>query len=400
MEKTQSASISIIDHFASVDDPRMERTRKHKLGDIIAVAICAVIAGADNWVDIETFGNAKIDWFKTFLELPNGIPSHDTFGRVFSIIDARNFQDLFIEWDKDGLGSHARGRSWRLTARTVRRSADKAKGKSPIHMVSAWATANGVALGQVKTADHSNEITAIPKLLKMLEIKGCIVTIDAMGCQKKIARQVVKQGADYVLAVKKNQPQLWDDIVGAFEYGERTRFATMDHDVFETVNKGHGRVERRRCWATSAPSVVEHANDRGEWANMNSVAMIESTRWADGKTTVHRRYFITSLPARADRILGAVREHWGVEKRPSLDAGRVVRGGTGGMIRIGTRRGEHVDAPTAGAESGEGGEVAENRDGGEAEAGGLGLGVSPNDTPTSAIRCDCPASGIPYTRWH
>ena len=200
-----------------------------------------------------------------------------------------------------------------IDGKTVRRSADKAKGESPIHMAGAWATANGVALGQVKTDARSNETTAIPKLLKMLEIKGCVVTIDAMGFQKKIARQIVKQGADYVLAVKKNQPQLWDDIVGAFEYGERTRFASIEHDVFETVNKGHGRVERRRCWATSAPSVVGHANDRGEWANMNGAAMIESTRWINGATSVHRRCFITSLPARADRILGAVRERWGVE---------------------------------------------------------------------------------------
>ena len=207
----------------------------------------------------------------------------------------------------------------------------------PIHMAGAWATANGVALGQVKTHERSNETTAIPKLLKTLEIKGCIVTIDAMGCRKKIARQIVKQGADCVLAVKKNQPQLWDDIVGAFEYGERTRFSTMEHDVFETVNKGHGRVERRRCRATSAPSVVEHANDRGEWANMNGAAMIESTRWADGKTTVHRRYFITSLPAQSDRILGAVREHWGVENglhwTPACRSGR-----TGARSGSDTRR--------------------------------------------------------------
>ena len=216
-----------------------------KLGDIIAVAICAVIAGADSWVDIESFGSAKIDWFETFLELPNGIPSHSAFGRVFSIIDARNFQDLFIEWTKR-VWEAAEGQVAAIDGKTVRRSADKAKGKSPIHMAGAWSTANGVALGQVKTNARSNETTSIPKLLKMLEIKGCIVTIDAMGCQKKIARPVVKQGADYVLAVKKNQPQLWDDIVGAFEYGERTRFATIEHDVFETVNKGHGRVERRR----------------------------------------------------------------------------------------------------------------------------------------------------------
>ena len=154
-----------------------------KLGDIIAVAICAVIAGADNWVDIETFGNAKLDWFETFLELSNGIPSHDTFGRVFSLIDARNFQDLFIEWTKR-VWEAAEGQVVAIDGKTVRSSADKAKGKSPIHMVNAWETANGVALGQVKTDDRSNEITAIPKLLKTLEVKGCVVTIDAMGCHR------------------------------------------------------------------------------------------------------------------------------------------------------------------------------------------------------------------------
>ena len=303
-----------------------------KLGDVIAVAIRAVIAGADNWVDIETFGNAKIEWFETFLELPNGMPSHCAFGRVFFLIDARNFQDPFVEWTKR-VWEAAQGQVAAIDGKTVRRSADKANGKSPIHMASAWATANGVELGQVKTDAHSNEITAIPKPFKTLEVKDCAVTIDAMGCRKKIARQVVKQGADYVLAVKKNQPRLWDDIVGAFEYGERTRFSTMEHDVFETVNKGHGRVERRRCRATSAPSVVEHANDRGEWANMNRVAMIESTRWINGATSVHRRYFITSLPARADRILGAVRERWGVEN--GIPRTGASFGEDGSVIRIG-----------------------------------------------------------------
>ena len=223
-----------------------------KLGDIIAVAIRAVIAGADGWVDIETFGNAKSDRFETFLELPNGIPSHDAFGRVFSIIDARNFQDLFVEWTKR-VWEATEGQVVAIDGKTVRRSADKAKGESPIHMAGAWATANGVALGQVKTDAHSNEITAIPKLLRTLEVKGCTAAIDAMGCRKKIARQIVKQGVDCVLAVKKNQPQLWDDIVGAFEYGERTRFASIEHDVFETVNKGHGRVERRRRLGDLSP---------------------------------------------------------------------------------------------------------------------------------------------------
>ena len=198
-----------------------------KLCDIVAVAVGAAIAGADSWGDIESFGNAKIDRFETFLELPNGIPSHDTFGRVFSIIDARSFQDIFVEWTKR-VWEATQGQVAAIDGKTVRRSADKANGESPIHMAGAWATANVAALEQVKTDDRSNETTAIPKLLKTLEVKGCVVTIDAMGHRKKIARRVVKQGADCVLAVKKNQRQLWDDTAGAFEYGERTRFATMD----------------------------------------------------------------------------------------------------------------------------------------------------------------------------
>ena len=333
MEKTQPAYISIIDHFADVEDPRVERAKKHKLGDVIAVAVCAVICGADNWVDIETFGNAKIDWFKGFLELPNGIPSHDTFGRVFAMLDPKRFQDLFVSWTKE-VRRLSRGEVVAIDGKTVRRSADKANGKSAIHMVSAWASENGVSLGAVKTDDRSNEITAIPKLLKLLELEGCVVTIDAMGCQKKIAKGIAAQGADYVLAVKKNQPRLWEDITGTFEHAEQTRFAGLEHDRFETVNKGHGRVEKRVCWATSDPAVVGYANDRGEWANLASVAMIESTRWADGETAVHRRYFITSLPARADRILKSVREHWGVENglHWSLD---VSFGEDGSMVRMG-----------------------------------------------------------------
>ena len=284
-----------------------------KLGDIIAGAVCAVIAGADSRVDIASIGNVKLDWFVTFIELPNGIPSHDTFGRVFSLIDARRFQDIFIEWTKR-VWEAAEGRGVAIDGKAVRRSADKANGESPIHMAGAWAPANGAALRQVKTDDHSNEITAIPKLLKTL------------NCRKKVARQTIKRGADCVLAVKKNQPRLWDDIAGAFEYGERTRFASIEHDVFETVNKGHGRIERRRRLGDLRPSAVGHANDRGEWANMNSAAMTESTRWADGETTVHRRRFITCLPAQAGRILGAVRERWGIEnglhRTPARSSGR------------------------------------------------------------------------------
>ena len=208
--------------FASVDDPRMERAGKRNLGEIIA--------GADSRVDIETFGSAKIDRRETLIELPNGILSIGAFGRVFSLIDARSFQDLFIEWTKR-VWEATEGQVVAIDGKTAGRSADKANGESPIYMAGAWGTANGVTLGQVKTDDHSNEITAIPELLKTLEIKGCVATIDAMDCRKKIARETVKQGADYVSAVNKNQPQLWD-AAAAYEYGERTRFSTMKRDVF------------------------------------------------------------------------------------------------------------------------------------------------------------------------
>ena len=240
---------SIMDHFQDLDDPRIERSKRHQLLDIVVIAICAVICGADSWVYVEMFGKGKEGWFRTFLDLPNGIPSHDTFGEVFSRLDPEQFQQCFMEWTQavadllpgevvaiDGkpVLSEAEG--------TVRRSHDKRAGRGAIHLVSASASVNTFTLGQVKTEEKSNEITAIPRLLEMLELNGCIVTIDAMGCQKEIAREILEGGADYVLAVKGNQGQLYQDVRDLFEGGDGQGSNGVPHDYAITLNKGHGRI--------------------------------------------------------------------------------------------------------------------------------------------------------------
>ena len=203
----ESHHVSVLDHFADLDDPRVERTRRHKLVDIIAIAICAIICGADSWVHVELFGRSKLEWFQTFLELPNGVPSHDTFGDVFARLDPEQFQSCFMAWTQ-AIAELLPEEVVAIDGKTARRSHDCAGGKGAMHLVSAWATQNTLTLGQVRTAEKSNEITAIPQLLDLLDLQGCIVTIDAMGCQREIAQQIVDGGADYVLAVKENQGQL------------------------------------------------------------------------------------------------------------------------------------------------------------------------------------------------
>ena len=311
MENTQNSPLLSI--FSKLEDPRMDRTKKHDLVNIIAIANCAVVSGADSWVDMETFGNVRKEWLETFLNLPNGIPSHDTFGRFFSIIDAEQFQRLFIEWVGE-VYELTRGQVVAIDGKTLRRSHDKRSGKSAIHVVGAWASANGAVLGQTKVDGKSNEITAIPELLDMLDVSGCIVTIDAMRCQKDIARKIADKGADYTLALKKNQGNLYKDAVDMFEEARRTDFSELDHDWFETVEKSRGRVETRRCWAVSDPECISYFNEGGEWANLRSAALVESERTVNGKRErIGRRYFISSLPGDAEKILGSVRSHWEVE---------------------------------------------------------------------------------------
>ena len=241
-----SECVSLMEHFGHLEDPRRDQGKRHQLLDIIAMTICAVVGGAEGWDDVELFVQCKYDWFRRFLELPHGVPCSDTFARVFAGIDPEQFRNCFMDW-VNSVSQLTQGEVIALDGKTLRRSHDRPSGKAAIHMVSAWASENSLVLGQVKVAEKSNEITAIPELLNLLDVSGCIVTIDAMGCQKKLARQIVGQEADYVLAVKENQGKLLEDVADLFSCGQRTGFTDMQHDFCQTAGSGHGRVETRRC---------------------------------------------------------------------------------------------------------------------------------------------------------
>jgi len=303
---------AIEQHFSKVSDPRVDRTKEHKLMDMIVIAICAVICGAEGWTDIENFGNSKLPWLKTFLELTNGIPSHDTFGRVFSMLDAEQFQLAFYEWVL-AVNEIVQGQIVNIDGKRLAGSEDKYLGKRAIYMVSAWAEENEIVLGQRKVDEKSNEITAIPELLKILAISGCIVTIDAIGTQTQIAQTIVEAQADYVLNVKENQGHLFEDIsvLFAVDQAHDFKYASLEHH--QEVNKGHGRIETRECWCTSDPAYLNLIRDRENWSGLRSIAMLVSTRMVAGKETQKTRYYISSLPADPKRLLHIVRRHWAIE---------------------------------------------------------------------------------------
>jgi predicted transposase YbfD/YdcC len=312
---TQNPIGSIEAHFSGLEDPRIDRQKLHKLLDIIIIAICGVICGADNWVDIEMFGNKKVDWLRQFLELPNGIPSHDTFGRVFGLLDAQQFQVCFMEWAR-AVNQITSGQVIAVDGKKLCGSLDNYLGKGAIYMVNAWASANQVALGQRQVDEKSNEITAIPELLAMLEIAGCIITIDAIGCQTEIAHQIVTAKADYVLAVKENQPHLSEDITYLFDlYLKADNPMSYFSDYQKTVDKDHGRIEIRQCWTLPATRYLSSVRRLDEWEKIRSLAMILSERRIGEQTTLQARYFISSLEPKAAQILASVRSHWGVENQ-------------------------------------------------------------------------------------
>jgi predicted transposase YbfD/YdcC len=302
---------TIVDYFAEVDDPR-EDNRRHLLVDIIVIAVCAAICDADTWTDVELFGQAKEKWFRGFLELPHGIPSHDTFGRVFALIDPEQFQQCFQEWIA-AVEERTQGQVIAFDGKQLRRSYDEATDKKAIYMVSAWASANSLVLGQRKVDEKSNEITAVPKLLDMLEISGCIVTADAMNCQRIVAQKATEKGADYVLVVKGNQGRLLKTLQLLFDDPNEMRW--VDCDYYETVDEGHGRRETRRCWTTSDPDYLQYIASFSDWQGLQSIGMIESTRVTDEKTTVDRRYFISSLVSNAEQLLYVSRTYWGIENK-------------------------------------------------------------------------------------
>jgi len=299
-------------HFGQITDPRVERTKEHKLVDIIAIALCAVICGAENWVDVELYGNSKLAWLATFLELPHGIPSHDTFGRVFRRIDAQEFQKVFFEW-VIAVNHLIQGQIVNMDGKCLRSSDDKGIGKRAIYMVSAWASENEIVLGQRKVDEKSNEITAIPELLKMLSISGCIVTIDAMGTQTEIAQTIVDAQAGYVLSVKENQGHLFEDIAYLFTVDQDQNFKYASLDYAKTTNSGHGRIDIRECWSTSNPDYLKLIRNVENWAGLQSIAMMISTRIIGEVQTRYVRYYITTLPSDAKRILHVIRRHWAIE---------------------------------------------------------------------------------------
>ena len=310
---------SFVFHFSVIEDPRIDRTKDHALIDILVIALCAMLCGAEGFVDFEEFGHAKSEFLRSFLDLPNGIPSHDTFRRVFALLDPVQFSECFRSWT-ESLRKTLRAEIVAIDGKTLRRSHDRAKGKEPIHMVSAWARENGLVLGQIKTADKSNEITAIPELLRTLKLAGCIVTIDDMGCQTKIAAEISRAKADYVLALKGNQSSLHEEVASFLEDAQASHFAGLPHDFLETTARAHGRLETRRYWITEEIAWLTH---HAQWPDLCSVGMVESIRDMAGKRTAEKRFFIASIGANAETFARAVRGHWAIENTLhwSLDVG-------------------------------------------------------------------------------
>jgi predicted transposase YbfD/YdcC len=302
-----SRSLSVTNYFAQLKDPRRRHRRLHLLQDLIVVALCAVIAGAQDWQEIETFGRKRRDWLKRFLKLPNGIPSHDTFERVFNRLNPPAFQACFRQWVQ-AIQETLRIKHVAIDGKTLRGSGSVELG--PLHLVSAWATAQRLSLGQVAVDAKSNEITAIPALLELLELNGALVTIDAIGCQKAIAQKIVDQGADYVLTVKDNQEHLLDDIQQSLAQAFDSDFAGLEHDTYETRERGHGRKEHR-CY-----TVLHHCQgirQKDAWAGLTTIGMCSSERTVKGETTNEVRYFIGSRKASAKTYGRALRNHWGIE---------------------------------------------------------------------------------------
>jgi len=303
----------LIDCFRDLPDPRIERTRHHRLLDVLVIGFCATLAGGEGFNDMELFGTEKEEWFRTFLELPHGIPSHDTFNRVFQALNPETFCDCFLRWTQ-GLRTAVSSEIVAIDGKALRRALGK--GKSMPYIVNAWAADNGLVLGQVKVYEKSNEITAIPALLRALELTGCIVTCDAMGCQKKIAREIVDADADYALALKGNQETVHDEVKSyldeAIRQWEKCPASAPELDFCETTEKDHGRIETRRFWQSDH---VGWFADRDQWEGLKSFGAVESVRNLDGVVTTERRYYLLSLSRDVQTFAKASRQHWGVENR-------------------------------------------------------------------------------------
>lgn len=298
---------SLITILARLPDPRIERSREHELTDLLVIAVCTLLVGGESFYDMEDFGRAREEWLRTFLRLPGGIPSHDTFNRLFQALDPAAFAEAFAQWTQ-GLRQRLEREVVALDGKAARRATQA--GQSPRHLVSAWATASGLTLGQLQVAEKSNEITAVPALLRQLELAGCIVTADALHCQKSSAREITDAAADYVLALKGNQGTVHAEVRAYLTDAIARRDPALA--TLTQVDKGHGRIETRRYWQSER---LEWFADRAKWPGLRSVGVVEATREAGGKTTVERRYYLSSLPLDVATFARAVRGHWAIENQ-------------------------------------------------------------------------------------
>lgn len=304
---------TIEQHFSAIEDPRVERTKRHLLIDIMTITLCAVIGGASTWDDIELYGNCQYKWFKKFLKLPNGIPSHDTFNRLFAQLNPEQLQNCFLNWVKS-ISSLLPGEIVAIDGKTLRHSYDKSNHQSAIAMVSAWAQQNGLVLGQIKVDNKSNEITAMPQLLKVLYLKGAIVTIDAMGCQKNVVSQIIEQEADYVIALKKNQTGLYQRVDDLFKKAVSSQGVGYQYSDYTPEESGHGRTETR-CYQV-LNNIKDLVDPDGQWNALNSVARVQYSRTLkNGQTQLETRYFISSLSHKAQELSRVIRGHWSIENQ-------------------------------------------------------------------------------------
>jgi predicted transposase YbfD/YdcC len=306
--------VALLSDLAGVPDPRFPYWHRHNLVDLITIALCAVISGADSWVEVADWGQEKAEWLQTFLALPAGIPSHDTFSRLFRSLDSAALEAVLLGWVRATLPAPATGSVIAVDGKTLRRSHDRATGGAALHLISAWATEWGISIGQWMVPDHTNEITALPAALAVVTLPGTVITLDAMGCQREVAATITTQGGHYVLALKGNQSQLHADVQAFFVDGLATGFATPV-DRAETHEKGHGRIEKRTCWATQDAALLRYLDPDGRWAGLRSVVLVQAQRTIGAAQTTEQRYYLSSLPADATRRNQIVRTHWQIENQ-------------------------------------------------------------------------------------
>lgn len=311
MSTVTSPAALIETHFGELKDPRAAHSIEHQLIDILIISICATICGANDWEAIAQYGRTKQEWLKTWLELPNGIPSADTFNRVFARLKPEELQKCFMGW-MQAVQNVTEGELLNIDGKTLRGAKESGNSCSLIHMVSVWSASQRLVLGQTKVSEKSNEITAIAPLLELLAIRGCLVSIDAMGCQTEIAKTSVEQGADYVLALKGNQGDLHTDVAQLFTSARKQNFRNIEHQFHSTVSKGHGRIETRRYWTMGNTEYLIGAH---KWSGLKSIGMVESQREMNGKVSIEQRYYILRIQSDVQRFATAIRSHWSIENQ-------------------------------------------------------------------------------------